>query len=106
MVHVTARTPGQVAYEAFGAARWPGDPGMVTAWTHPAVDAARASWEAGAQAVLNDAFPGLRKELDDTRAAFKRLARNIEMLAPRETARTMIAQALSGDRAAQAEDGS
>lgn len=63
---MSAKTPGQLNYEAFQAARWPHDPG--TGWTHPAAAKARPAWEAAAQAVLNDAFPGLRREIAELRA--------------------------------------
>jgi hypothetical protein len=56
-------TPGQAAYEAHAAMVVP------RPWRWDQLDGKlRAAWEAAAQAVLNDAFPGLKRQLAEARA--------------------------------------
>lgn len=66
---MTAKTPGQVNYEAFQAARYPGVPGG--GWSHPAAAKARPAWEKSAQAVIGHAElthdEDLKRERDELR---------------------------------------
>jgi len=67
-----AATPGQAAYEAAPEL----DDSPVPGWGNFGPDR-RAAWEAAAQAVLNGAFPGLKRELAEARAKLaKALAAN------------------------------
>ena len=62
-------TPGQRAYEAWQDVQ---DPEWKIPWDSDGgftlTDETRAAFEAAAQAVLNDAFPGLKRELGEARA--------------------------------------
>jgi nucleotide-binding universal stress UspA family protein len=69
---MTAKTPGQRAYEAYWARCGETEPNALTADWERLSGWQQESWEAAAQAVLNDAFPGLKRELREAKELAKR----------------------------------